>query len=42
LTQVVAAGVTDTLHDMEWIVLLIDARASDLGPREPYKAQISN
>ena len=32
-----AAGLSDTAHDMEWIVSLIDARASKLGPRGPYK-----
>ena len=37
-----AAGVTDTLHDMEWIVSLIDARAPNLGPRGAYKKKNSN
>ena len=32
-----AAGITDTLHDMEWIVGLIDARAPKPGPRGPYR-----
>ena len=32
-----AAGVTDTLHDMEWIVSLIDALAPKPGPRGPYR-----
>ena len=27
MTPAMAAGLTDTLHDMEWIVGLIDARA---------------
>ena len=31
------AGISDTLHDMEWIVGLIDARAPRPGPRGPYK-----
>ena len=42
MTPAMAAGVTDTLHDMEWIVSLIDARAPKPGPRGPYKVQISN
>lgn len=37
LSPAMAAGVTDTLRDMEWICELIDARASQLGPRGPYK-----
>ena len=32
-----AAGLTDTWHDAEWIVGLIDARAPKPGPRGPYK-----
>ena len=28
MTPAMAVGVSDTLHDMEWIVGLIDARAS--------------
>lgn len=37
VTPAMAAGVSDTLHDMEWIVSLIDARAPKPGPRGPYK-----
>lgn len=37
LSPAMAAGVSDTLHDMEWIVGLIDARAPKPGPRGPYK-----
>ena len=37
VTPAMAAGVTDTLHDMEWIVGLIDARAPKPGPRGPYR-----
>jgi len=37
-----AAGVSDTLRDMEWIVGLIDARAPKLGRRGPYKKDVSN
>jgi hypothetical protein len=32
-----AAGVSETLRDMEWIVSLIDERAPQPGPRGPYK-----
>ena len=32
-----AAGVSDTLRDVEWIVSLIDARAPKPGPRGPYR-----
>ncbi len=37
VTPAMAAGVTDTLRDMEWIVSLIDTRAPKPGPRGPYK-----
>ena len=37
MSPAMAAGVTDTLHDMEWIVGLIDARAPKPGPRGPYR-----
>jgi IS1 family transposase len=37
VTPAMAAGVSDTLHDMEWIVGLIDARTPKPGPRGPYK-----
>ena len=45
MSPAMAAGVTDTLRDAEWIVGLIDARAAKPGPRGPYKkraAQDSN
>ena len=42
VTPAMAAGVTDTLRDMEWIVSLIDAAAPKLGRRAPYKKRISN
>ncbi|NQV58972.1 MAG: DDE-type integrase/transposase/recombinase [Alphaproteobacteria bacterium] len=37
-----AAGVSDTLFDIEWIVGLIDARAAIPGKRGPYKKRNSN
>ncbi len=37
-----AAGVTDTLRDVEWIYDLIDARVPKFGPRGPYKKDNSN
>jgi IS1 family transposase len=45
VTPAMAAGVSDTLHDMEWIVGLIDANAPAPKKRGPYKkrqAAISN
>jgi len=43
MTPAMAAGVSDTLHDMEWIVGLIDARAPAAKKRGPYKKKdISN
>ncbi len=42
VTPAMAAGVTDTLRDMEWVVSLIDARAPKLGPRGSYKKRNSN
>lgn len=42
MSPAMAAGVTDTLRDMEWIVGLIDARAPKPGPRGSYKKTISN
>ena len=42
-TPAMAAGVSDTLHDMEWIVSLIDARAQKpIRPKTYHKKQISN
>ncbi len=42
MTPAMAAGVSDTLHDMEWIVGLIDARAPAPKKRGPYKKRNSN
>ncbi len=42
MTPAMAAGVSDTLHDMEWICGLMDARAPKPGRRGPYKKKISN
>jgi len=36
-----AAGITDTLRDVEWIVDLIDANTPKPGPRGPYKKRNS-
>lgn len=37
MSPAMAAGVSSTLRDVEWIVSLIDARAPKPGPRGPYK-----
>ncbi len=43
VSPAMAAGVSDTLHDMEWIVDLIDARKPELKKRRTYKKKdISN
>ena len=42
MSPAMAAGVSKTLHDMEWIVGLIDARAPKPGPRGPHKKDNSN
>jgi IS1 family transposase len=42
MTPAMAVGVTDTLHDMEWIVGLIDARAPAPKKREPYRKKDLN
>jgi IS1 family transposase len=42
VSPAMAAGVSDTLRDMGWIVSLIDARAPKPGPRGPYKKANSN
>ncbi len=42
VTPAMAAGIDGELHDMEWIVGLIDARAPKPGPRGSYKKSNSN
>ena len=42
LSPAMAAGITDTLRDIEWIVSLIDAVAPKPGPRGSYKKRNSN
>ena len=41
MSPAMAARIDNTLHDMEWIVGLMDARAPKPGPRGPYKKRIS-
>ena len=36
-TPAMAAGVTNTLHDMTWLAGIIEAAAPKAGPRGPYK-----
>jgi len=42
VTPAMAAGVSETLHDMEWIVGLIDANAPAPKKRGPYNKRNSN
>jgi len=42
VTPAMEAGLTETLHDAEWIVGLMDARAPKPKKRGPYKKRISN
>jgi hypothetical protein len=37
VTPAMAAGISGTVRDMDWIVGLIDAAAPNLGPRGQYK-----
>ena len=41
VTPAMAAGVSDTVRDMEWIVDLIEARAEPPKKRGPYKKRVS-
>ena len=36
-TPAMAAGVTNTLHDMTWLAGIVEAAAPKTGPRGPYK-----
>lgn len=42
MTPAMAAGVTNTLHDMTWLVSMIDAAAPKPGPRGPYRKKDSS
>lgn len=42
MTPAMAAGVTDTLRDMEWLAGLVDATAPKPGPRGPYRKKDSS
>jgi len=42
ISPAMEAGLSDTLHDMEWVIKLIDARAQKPGPRGPYRKNNSN
>ena len=37
MTPAMAAGVTDTLHDMTWLAGIIDAAAPAPKPQGPYR-----
>lgn len=39
MTPAMAAGISNTLHGMEWLAGLIDAAAPKPGPRGPYKTK---
>ena len=42
VSPAMAAGVSETLRDMEWVVGLIDANTQNPGPRGSYKKRNSN
>ncbi|MCY4592817.1 MAG: IS1 family transposase [Alphaproteobacteria bacterium] len=42
VTPAMAAGLSETVRDMDDLVRIMDERASKPGPRGPYKKQISN
>jgi hypothetical protein len=37
MTPAMAAGISDTLHDIEWIAGLVEAAAPKPEPRGPYR-----
>ena len=37
VTPAMAAGVTDTVHDVDWIVELVEKATPPPGPRGPYR-----
>ncbi|MDP3862355.1 MAG: hypothetical protein Q8Q63_12305, partial [Phaeovulum sp.] len=41
-TPAMAAGVSKTLHDMEWLVALVDAAAPAPKPRGPYRKKVNS
>jgi IS1 family transposase len=41
MTPAMAAGLTDTLHGMEWIAELVEAAAPKPGQRGPYKKRVA-
>lgn len=42
MSPAMAAGVCDTLYDMEWLAEMVDATLPKPGPRGPYKKSNSN
>ena len=42
MTPAMAAGISDTVRDMEWSVSLIDARAPKPGPRGAYNNRVKS
>ena len=42
VTPAMAAGVTDTVHDIDWIAELVEEATPDPGPRGPYRPRDSN
>ena len=42
VTPAMAAGLTDELREMEWIVGLVEERDSRPGPRGPYRRRVNS